>query len=72
MNIDERIERLTSRHEALAESLQLFIDSTREAQQKNEVLLAAMMESIARLGANGGRTKVPPPKVVCDMVTWLV
>jgi len=42
MDIDQRLEKLTERHEALAESMELVVDLQRkneEAHQRNEVLL---------------------------------
>lgn len=42
MNIDERIERLTERHEALAQSLELLSHEVRETRVNVESLLAAV------------------------------
>ena len=49
LTIDERLERLTERHEALSQSLELFIHEGRESQNKNEKLVAAMVEGINSL-----------------------
>jgi hypothetical protein len=59
MNIDERIERLTERHEALAESLELMraegqqntahIRALATIAEQNEVRAAEMMQAIASL-----------------------
>ena len=45
MTIDERLERLTERHEALAQSLELMVLENRERDKR----LAEIMEGIARL-----------------------
>jgi flagellar biosynthesis/type III secretory pathway chaperone len=45
MNIDERLDRLTERHEALTQTVELLAQS----QQKNEVLMAQVLESINSL-----------------------
>ena len=42
MNTDERLDRLTERHEALTLSVELLTQS----QHKNEVLMAQILESI--------------------------
>jgi hypothetical protein len=45
MDIDQRLDKLTERHEALTQSVELIA----RMQQKNEVLLAHVMESIDSL-----------------------
>jgi hypothetical protein len=45
MTIDERLERLTERHEALTQTVELLVHS----QQKNEEMLAHVIESIDSL-----------------------
>jgi len=45
MNIDERLDRLTERHEALTQTVELMAHT----QQKNEVLMAHVIESIDSL-----------------------
>ena len=45
MNFEERIDRLTERHEALTQSVELILN----AQSKNEILLAEVIDSIQRL-----------------------
>jgi len=52
MNIDQRLDRLTERHEALTQTLEIIAGMQKkneEAHQKNEVLLAHVMESIESL-----------------------
>jgi hypothetical protein len=52
MTIDERIERLTERHEALTQTVEIIAGMQRENEvlhQKNEVLLAHVMESVDSL-----------------------
>ena len=56
MTIDERLDRLTARHESLTQAVELMILQQRDwnekheiAQQKNEVLLAHALESIDQL-----------------------
>ena len=52
MNIDQRLERLTERHEALTQTVEIIAGMQKkneEAHQKNEVLLAHVMESIESL-----------------------
>jgi len=57
MDIDGRLDRLTERHEALAQSLELFITSTREGLDRlerlsegNEKRMAQLMDTMNRLG----------------------
>ena len=45
MTIDERLERLTERHEALTQTVELMAHQ----RQKNEVLMAHILESIDTL-----------------------
>lgn len=45
MNIDERLDRLTERHEALMQSVELLTHS----QEKNEALMTQAIESIQSL-----------------------
>ncbi len=52
MNIDQRLERLTERHEALTQTVEIIAGMQKkneEAHQKNEILLAHVMESIESL-----------------------
>ena len=52
MNIDQRLDRLTERHEALTQTVEIIAamqKKNEEAHQKNEVLLAHVMESIDSL-----------------------
>ncbi len=52
MNIDQRLDRLTERHEALTQTVEIIAGMQKkneEAHQKNEVLLAHVMESIESL-----------------------
>ena len=49
MNIDERLDRLTQRHEALTQSVELLVHSQREASEKNQVLMTHVIESIDSL-----------------------
>ena len=54
MNIDQRLDRLTERHEALTQTVEIIAamqKKNEEAHHKNEVLLAHVMESITRLEA---------------------
>jgi hypothetical protein len=60
MNIDERLERLTERHEALTQSVELLVAEGKHTGEKilniaiiaeqNEVRAGQMMESMNRLG----------------------
>jgi flagellar biosynthesis/type III secretory pathway chaperone len=45
MTIDERLEKLTERHEALTQTVQVIADM----QRKNEVLMAQALEAINSL-----------------------
>jgi hypothetical protein len=59
MNIDERLDRLTQRHEALTQTVEIIAAMQKnneeahhrneEAHRKNEILLAHVMESIDSL-----------------------
>ena len=56
MDIDQRLEKLTERHEALSQSVELLVHTQREAFakldsgfEKNQVLLAHVIESIDSL-----------------------
>jgi hypothetical protein len=59
MNFDERMDRLTERHEALTQSVELLfhaqdrhdkqLDRLEQMQAKNETLMAQVMESISSL-----------------------
>lgn len=52
MNIDQRLDKLTERHEALTQTVELIAHVQRkneEAHQKNEVLLAHVIESVGSL-----------------------
>ena len=48
MNVDERIEALTARHEALAQSVELLVLGQREMQARQEVSQARQLEMQAR------------------------
>lgn len=52
MNIDQRLDRLTERHEALTQTVEIIAGMQKkneEAHHKNEVLLAQVVESIDSL-----------------------
>jgi hypothetical protein len=56
MTIDERLDRLTERHEALTQTVELIVHQQREWQERNErwweknqVLMADMLDSIHSL-----------------------
>jgi hypothetical protein len=52
MNIDERLDRLTERHEALTQTVEIIAhmqERNEEAHQKNEVLIAHVLEGIDSL-----------------------
>jgi len=59
MNIDQRLDRLTERHEALTQTVEIIAamqkkneeahQRNEEAHRKNEILLAQVMESIDSL-----------------------
>ena len=49
MDIDQRLEKLTERHEALSQSVELLVHTQHEAFAKNQVLLAHVIESIDSL-----------------------
>jgi uncharacterized phage-like protein YoqJ len=49
MSIDERLERLTERHEALTQTVELMAHQQREWQEKNQILMAQVLESIDSL-----------------------
>ncbi|MCX6597878.1 MAG: hypothetical protein NTV70_16090 [Acidobacteria bacterium] len=49
MTIDERLERLTERHQALAESVELFVASTRENFQSTNAGLARVGNMVETL-----------------------
>ena len=67
MTIDERLNRLTERHEALTQSVELLVHSQREAAERTEAVLArviGVIEDLARIvqsrerritGLEGGR-----------------
>ena len=44
MNIDERLEALTGRHEALAQSIELLTMDVREVQETARILLATAQQ----------------------------
>jgi hypothetical protein len=49
MNIDQRLDRLTERHEALTQTLEIIAGMQKkneEAHQKNEALMARVVETI--------------------------
>jgi hypothetical protein len=50
MDIDQRLDRLTERHEALTQSLELFIASTRENDQRLTRHMGDLMDTMNRLG----------------------
>jgi hypothetical protein len=56
VTVDERLERLTERHEALTQTVKLMIHEQRETrqqqlewQEKNQILIAQVLESIESL-----------------------
>ena len=52
MNIDERLDKLTERHEALTQTVELLAADMRDvvaAQKENERILGQLMQGIARL-----------------------
>jgi hypothetical protein len=56
MNIDERLDRLTERHEALTQTVEIMAHMQRENEQRNQAahekiqaLLTSVVESIANL-----------------------
>ena len=52
MNIDQRPDRLTERHESLTQTVEIIAGMQKkneEAHQKNEILLAHVIESLARI-----------------------
>ena len=49
MDIDQRLERLVERHEALAQSVELMVHEHRQYEAKNQTLLLQMMEGINAL-----------------------
>ncbi len=49
MTIDERLEKLTERHEALAQTVELMAAENRERDQRLGKTLDQIMEAIARL-----------------------
>jgi hypothetical protein len=52
MNIDQRLDRLTERHEALTQTVEIIAGMQKkneEAHQKNEVLMARVVESLESL-----------------------
>jgi uncharacterized phage-like protein YoqJ len=49
MTIDERLDRLTERHEALTLSVELLVHEQHEWWEKSQVLMAHMLESVDSL-----------------------
>ena len=56
MTIDERLDRLTERHEALTQTMELVVhqlvewwEKAEKRQEKNEILMAQVLESIDSL-----------------------
>jgi hypothetical protein len=49
LTIDERLEKLTERHEALTETVELMAAENREREQKWDRQMDEIMEAIARL-----------------------
>ena len=49
MTIDERLDRLTERHEALTQTVELMAHEQREWWGKNQVLMTHVLESIDSL-----------------------
>ena len=49
MTIDERLDRLTERHEALTQTVELMVHEQREWLAKNQVLMTHVLESIDSL-----------------------
>jgi hypothetical protein len=50
MVIDQRLDRLTERHEVLTQSLDLFIATTRENDERLTRHMADLMDTMNRLG----------------------
>jgi hypothetical protein len=71
MTIDERLDRLTERHDALRQTVEQMIHQRREWWEKNQVVMTNMLERVNRLAriaqaherrimdAEGGRLLVP-------------
>jgi hypothetical protein len=49
MTIDERLDRLTERHEALTQSVELLVHEQRDWWQKNQAMMAHVLESLDSL-----------------------
>jgi hypothetical protein len=56
MTIDERLDRLTARHEALTQSVEIlvhsqkdFLDRQEAINEKNQIVMAELMESVTSL-----------------------
>jgi hypothetical protein len=49
LNIEERLEKLTERHEALTQTVELMASENRDSDQRWGKTLDQIMESIARL-----------------------
>ncbi len=49
MSIDERLERLTERHEALTQTVELMAAENRQRDRQNDKRFADVMEGLARL-----------------------
>lgn len=49
MNIDERLERLTERHEALTHTVELMVLENKERDRQTDKRVGQIMEGIARL-----------------------
>ncbi len=49
MTIDERLDRLTERHEALRQTVEQMIKQRREWWEKNQVVMTNLLERVNRL-----------------------
>ncbi|HME05583.1 MAG TPA: hypothetical protein VKG25_00980 [Bryobacteraceae bacterium] len=49
MSIDERLERLTERHEALTQTVELMAAENQQRDRRNDQRFSEIMEGIARL-----------------------
>ena len=70
MDIDQRLDKLAERHEALTQSVELIArmqQKNEEAHQKNEVLLAHVMESIDSLNSTKMRGSDVSDRYSSDM-----
>jgi hypothetical protein len=54
MNIDDRLDRLTERHEALTQSLELFVAHARDEDDKLREEIRAVSEQVGAVGEQVG------------------